>query len=264
MPANTFGTPTRLFAVGALLFALTACGSNGPSVCNHPPSSSAATCACGSGAAACPVSPGPEFLYAISITSTGGTGGLGAQILAFSVDRNSGALTPIGSGPGPSTPFLTVGLAAVNNQFLFSSDRSQSQLDGFSIDQTTGALSTITGSPFSTGTLSFPTGLASPPGSNFLYASDIGSVGAFTISSTGVPSAVPGSPFLSESGLLATAPSGGFLYAAGPSGGVAAFTIGSTGALTQVPGSPFTIPGKPTTCPPASSTPAPTSIPRCH
>jgi lactonase family protein with 7-bladed beta-propeller len=242
MLATTFGTLARLFVAGAVLFALTACGANRPVVCNAPGSSSAATCTCGSGTAACPISPGPEFLYAISITSTGGSG---SHILAFSIDRNSGALTPIGSVPGPSDLFPTVGLAVVNNQFLFSSDRFQSQLDGFSINQTTGALSMVAGSPFSTGTLSFPDSLASPPGSNFLYASSdiFGSVGAFTISSTGMPSAISGSPF-PGSGLLATAPSGGFLFAADLPGRVAAFTIGSTGALTQVPGSPFTIPGQ--------------------
>jgi len=240
MPANTLGTLARLFVVGPLLFALTACGTNRPVVCNAP-SSSAATCTCGSGTAACPVSPGPEFLYALGITSSGGSG---SQILAFSVDRNSGALTPIGAVPGPSDPIPTVGLAAVNGQFLFASDRSQSQLDGFSIDQTTGALRTIAGSPFFTGTISFPGSLASPAGGNFLYASDIVSVEAFTISSTGVPSAISGSPFFAGNGLLATAPSGGFLYAAELPGRVAAFTIGSTGALTQVPGSPFTIPGQ--------------------
>jgi len=239
MPANALRTPARLFAVGALLSALTRCGSsNAPIVCNAPSSSNSSICICGSGTGACPVNPGPEFLYAAGITSTGG------RILAFSIDRNSGALTPIGSVPGPSDPLPTVGLAAVNNQFLFASDRSQSQLDGFSIDQTTGALTTIVGSPFSTGTLGFPSSLASPPGSNFLYASDIGSVEAFTVSSAGVPSAISGSPFPLGSGLLATAPSGGFLYAADPRGRVAAFTIGSTGALTQVPGSPFTIPGQ--------------------
>lgn len=243
MPANTFGTRARLFAVGALLFALTACGTNGPVVCEAPSSSNSSTCTCGSGTAACPISPGPEFLYALGITNTVGTGGIGSQILAFSIDRNSGALTQVGSAPGPSDPFAPAGLASVNNQFIFASDRFQSQLDGFSIDQTTGALSAIAGSPFSTGTLSFPTNLASPPGSNFLYAPDVAGVDAFTISSTGVPSAISGSPFPSGSGPLATAPSGGFLYA-GEIGDVAAFTISSTGKLTQVPGSPFTIPGQ--------------------
>ena len=247
MPANALRTPARLFAVSVLLSILTCCGSNTPIICNAPSSNSnTATCTCGSGTDACAPTHGPEFLYATAITSTGG------QILAFSVDRNSGALTSIGSVPGPSNPFPTVGLAAVNNQFLFASDRSQSQLDGYSIDQTTGALSAIAGSPFSTGTLSFPGALVSPPFSNFLYASDIAMIDAFDVSSAGAPSAISGSPFPSGSGLfLATGPTGGFVYApdADPPGGVRAFAIGSSGALTEVPGSPFTIPGQPDSVP---------------
>jgi|HubBroStandDraft_6_1064221.scaffolds.fasta_scaffold208145_2 hypothetical protein len=198
MSANALHTPARLFAVGALLWALTSCSGSKPLPCAAPAGSNSSTCSCGSGTAACPVTPGPEFLYATAVTSTGG------QILSFSVDRNTGALTSIGSVPGPS---ISLGLAAVNNQFLYASDTHNSQVDGFSINQTTGALTALTGSPFSTGTLSVPGALASPPGilgsspgSNLLYVADSGTVDAFSISSAGVPTAISGSLFLPEAG----------------------------------------------------------------
>jgi hypothetical protein len=237
MPPTVVRTPAKLFVVVALSFALTACGTNAPVVCNAAPSSSGTcTCESGSGIAACPVNPGPEFLYA---TSTGG------QILAFSIDHTSGTLTALASAPGPS---MSLGITAVNNQFLFASDPLNAQLDGFSIDQTTGGLTALASSPFSTGTLSFPEGLASPAGSSILYAADVGGVAAFATNATGTPTAISGSPFSSSGAnlFLAIDPAGQFLYTSidDPPGAIFGFTVGSTAALTAVPGSPFTIPGQ--------------------
>lgn len=238
MPTNALRTPAKLFVVVAMSVALTACGTNSPPViCNLPASSGGGTCTCGSGTAACPAQPGPEFLYATSTAR---------QILAFSIDHTSGALTPLASAPGPS---MSLGITAVNSQFLFASDSLQAQLDGFSIDQTTGTLTTLAGSPFSTGTFSVPVGLASPEGTSLLYAADAGRVDAFTVGATGIPTAISSSPFPSGSGLfLGVDPSGKFLYTAADdplgTGGIFAFTIDSTGALTAVPGSPFTLPGQ--------------------
>jgi 6-phosphogluconolactonase len=235
MPNNALRTPGKLFVVVALSFALTSCGTR-TVVCPVASSSSSVTCTCGPGTAACPVSPGPEFLYATSLVG---------QILAFSIDHNSGTLTTIGSVPGPSP--LSLGLTTVNNQFLYASDMHNAQLDGFSINQTTGALTALAGSPFSTGTFSFPGDLASPPGSSLLYAADADTIDAFTISAAGAPTALSGPPFLPEVNFsLAVDPAGKFLYASDddPPGGIFAFTIDSTGGLTAVPDSPFTIPGQ--------------------
>lgn len=238
MPTNALRTSAKFIVVVTLSLALASCGTNAPPlVCAALPgsTSSSGTCTCGSGTAACPISPGPEFLYAAG----------GSQILAFSIDHNSGALTTVGSVPGPT---MSLGLTGVSNQFLYFSDSLNSQLDGFSINQTTGALTALAESPFSTGTLSFPEGLASPAGSGVLYAADVASVDAFTVSATGVPTAISGSPFPSGTNLfLAADPSGKFLYTSIDDplgGGIFAFTIDSTGALTAVPGSPFAIPGQ--------------------
>jgi 6-phosphogluconolactonase len=235
MPTSALRTSAKLFVVVALFLAVTACGTNSHMVA-CPGSSSGDSCNCGPGTAACPIQPGPEFLYA---TSTSG------QILAFGMDRSSGALTALASEPGPS---MSLGVTAVDSQFLYASDSLNGQLDGFSINQTTGALTALAGSPFSTGTLSFPAGLASPSGSTVLYATDVGGVDAFTTSAAGTPTTIAGSPFPSSGAnlFLTVDPSGQFLYTSidDPPGAIFAFTIDSTGALTAVPGSPFTIPGQ--------------------
>lgn len=238
MPNSAVRTPATLFVVVALSFALASCGTNTPVVCNFAPSSasSSSTCTCGPGTAACPISPGPEFLYAIS--SSG-------QILGFSIDHTSGALTSVSSVPSPSFSF---GFTAVNNQFLYVSDSTNAQLDGFSIDQTTGALTPLANSPFSTGPFSVPVGLVSPAGSTVLYAADVGGVDAFNISVAGTPTAISGSPFPSAGAnlFLTVDPSRQFLNTSidDAPGSIFAFTIDSTGALTAAPDSPFTIPGQ--------------------
>ncbi|MFZ0771358.1 MAG: hypothetical protein WCA49_17060 [Candidatus Sulfotelmatobacter sp.] len=245
VPTNTLETPAQLFVAIALSLAAASCGTNAPPViCALPASpSSSGTCTCGSGTAACPVQPGPEFLYATTI---------GGQILAFSIDpNNNGALTPIGSVSGPS---ISLGLTSVSNQFLYASDTHNAQIDGFSINQTTGALTALAGSPFSTGTLSLPGVLASPPGdlasspgSSLLYAADSGTIDMFTINAGGVPTALSGSPYVPEAGFaIVVDPSGRYFYASDddPPGGVFAFTTDSAGALAPIPDSPFTIPGQ--------------------
>src|SRR5580658_1001009 len=246
MPTDPLRTPAKLFAVVALSLVLASCGTSTPRVvCTALPGStgSISTCTCGPGIAACPINPGPEFLYATSIEG---------QVLSFSIDQNNnGALTAIGSLPGPS---ISLGLTSVSNQFLYASDTHNSQIDGFSINQTTGALTALAGSPFSTGTLSVPGGLAAPPGglgsspgSSLLPATDSGTIDTFTISAAGVPTALSGSPFVPGVVFsIVVDPSGNFLYAADddPPGGIFAFTTDSAGALAPVPDSPFTIPGQ--------------------
>jgi 6-phosphogluconolactonase (cycloisomerase 2 family) len=192
--------------------------------------------------AACPIQLGPQFLYA---STSGG------QILAFSIGGNNNvALTPIGSVPGPS---MSLGLAAVDNQFVYASDTLNAQIDGYAINQTTGALTALAGSPFSTGTLSVPGVLAAPPGemgseSSVLYAADSGTIDTFTISATGVPAAISGSPDVPEAGfsIVVDPIAGRFLYAADddPPGGIFAFTTDTAEGLAAVSGSPFTIPGQ--------------------
>jgi 6-phosphogluconolactonase (cycloisomerase 2 family) len=132
--------------------------------------------------------------------------------------------------------------------FLYAADLSTNAIDGLSISST-GALSTISGSPFSAPGDGGILGVAVDPSGKFLYAttdtasggSGTGLVVVFSIdSTTGALSPVAGSPF--PAGVspteLVVAPSGQFLYVSDSASGILAFSVAS-GTLTPIAGSPF-------------------------
>ena len=126
-------------------------------------------------------------------------------------------------------------------------------VSSFTINATTGGLSTVAGSPFASG--QSPYYAASDPAGKFLYVSDPSTPGIFAFSinqTTGALTAIAGSPFQTESGELITAlvpvvdPSGQFLYVTdfdscddGCRGAISAFKIAADGSLTVVQGSPY-------------------------
>jgi hypothetical protein len=93
--------------------------------------------------------PPPEFLYATGIN----------QILAFTIDPSSGALSApqVTTGPNDSN-----GIVASMNGQLYVSDFLNDEVDGFSIDSGSGVLTAIANSPFSLGD--------TPPGAGGLSA----------------------------------------------------------------------------------------------
>ncbi|HEV2222504.1 MAG TPA: beta-propeller fold lactonase family protein [Candidatus Acidoferrales bacterium] len=145
---------------------------------------------------------------------------------------------------------ISSGMVAVNSQFLYISrtTATDSQIFGYSINQTDGTLMALTGSPFFFGrNLSF-FGLVATPNGRFLYVPDVNQIDALSVDSmTGIPSIIPGSPFAAAGDeQLTVDPSGQFLYVSDgePPGGISAFTISPNGALTPMPGSPFVIPNQ--------------------
>ncbi len=151
--------------------------------------------------------------------------------------------------------FFPALLAAQNFVYTNNDQTTANSVSAFSVD-TNGALSEITGSPFTTGGAGHGLGLYSANRivvvNNFLYASNAGSndVSAFSIDAgTGVLTAVSGSPFptnafddTTHSGIsLAATPDGQFLYAGstGFGGQITIFSLDSTGALTMVGSSPI-------------------------
>jgi len=148
---------------------------------------------------------------------------------------------------------MTLGMAALNNQFLYVSDPQatvggMSNIDAWTIDLSTGALKTVSGSPFSLGPLSYAGGLATNAPAQILYVGDAGKIDALKADATGALSPILGSPFPAGVNLYLTVdPQTRFLFASEetPPGNVLAFTIdASTGGLTAVQGSPYpTIPG---------------------
>lgn len=137
----------------------------------------------------------PKFAY---------TGNQGASISGYSVDPSIGVLTPLSGSPFP------VGTSPVSvtndpqNHFLIASDISADQLHVYAINSTTGALSEVSPSPYNT-MIESETVIVDPSGTHvYLYrtgASDSypgvsgNQIVAFNLSSTGILSAVQGSPF---------------------------------------------------------------------
>ena len=179
--------------------------------------------------------PKPEFLYASG----------GNEVLAFTIDTNTGKLT------GPLTvsgPNASLGIAASPSaNFLYASDFGANAVYAFSIATSTGALTKISGSPFAAGNAPGGGGLAIDPTGRLLYMAQINSnsVAAFTVNSTtGALTKVAGSPFPASANPmhLAVDPSGKFLFVSNtndPQGGISVYTINAGGALTPVVGSPF-------------------------
>jgi 6-phosphogluconolactonase len=187
------------------------------------------------------VSPSGSFLYVLDQPTVG--------IDAISVN-STGALSAVPGSPfafPEANPFGLSGIAVDSTgKFLFAGDYGADVVAGFSINNSTGALSPIPGGLTSTGME--PRGIALDPSSKFLYVTNQldDSVSSFTLNSTfGALAPVPGSPFAlpgnSQPEAIAVHPTGKFVYAAlFNSDGVAGFSVDSaTGVLSTIGGSPF-------------------------
>lgn len=184
---------------------------------------------------------GSEFASAISV---------------FSIDATSGALTE-----APGSPFLSFNVTSADSlavdgsgKFLYVAQQLPNiPIAVFSIDQNNGALSEIAGSPFDLGIATVHTDAS---GKFLLGVAGILDQGAstnddhlyvFSIDSAGVPTPVPGSPFVTNFAPFEFAihPNGKFVYTMGDdsSGAVAAvegFQMDTTtGAITALSNSPF-------------------------
>lgn len=176
-------------------------------------------------------------------------------VTAFSVAPN-GSLTQV-----PGSPFATGGSGGgggffaanristqVVGTFLFVSNDGSNNVSVFSINTTTGALTPVPGSPFSTGGFAGNgISLGVTPENRFLFAASAGSnsISAFSIAPNGALTPVLGSPFFVNSapdGVKVT-PDGKFLSVAMPNADlVAVFSIGPNGQLTPASGSPTSAP----------------------
>ncbi len=182
--------------------------------------------------------PAGKFLFACSLYSS--------STEAFSINAETGALTPINASTFPIQGFGGCTLSIdPKGQFLYIA--ASTGVWGFTVNSTTGVLSAIAGSPFSDGSVLRES--AVDPSGKFLYAisnNTSNTISVFSInSSSGALTPVAGSPFqMALNGLAYSAavhPSGKFLYVSFPqSEEIAAWSINTlTGAITVVPGSPF-------------------------
>lgn len=233
MPIRNYFALSLILIILLALLALGGCGSKPTStICPL-------TGCCGPTSDACLA---PQYLFAM---------GLNGQIDIFPINNSTGAP---GSPTSTSGPTGSLGLAVMNNQFLYAANPQlplgASSIEAWSINDGTGALTPVPGSPFPLGPLELPAELAVANTAQTLYVGEAGSIDAFQADATGGLSAVAGSPF--PAGLntyLTVDPMSRFLFASDdlPPGNILAFTINtSTGALSAVAGSPFaTIPGFP-------------------
>jgi YVTN family beta-propeller protein len=133
--------------------------------------------------------------------------------------------------------------------YLYAANDGSNSISAFSINPATGALTAVTGSPFSTGGSS-GNGISMAATSQFLFAGNAGSdnISVFNIGPDGALTAISGSPFYAGSGSapdgMKVTPDGKYLAVAMPDiNGVGMFSIGSGGALSAVSGSPFAASG---------------------
>ena len=192
------------------------------------------------------VEPTGKFLYGSNLNDPQG------GISAYTIDPSSGALNIIGGSPFATQanfpgPFgLALGGAG---KFLYvamvGTVNANNVVSAFSIDPTTGVLTSVAGSPFPAG--QGPLRVSSDPAGKLLFTANLhdDTITAFTINaSSGALTQVAGSPLPTHSAPfdIVVDPAGKFVYVANSgSGDITVFSLDSnTGALAPVSGSPFT------------------------
>jgi 6-phosphogluconolactonase (cycloisomerase 2 family) len=186
--------------------------------------------ALGTGAGADMVVVNKSFLYLTWIPQ-GGTG----QVLGFSINRNSGTLTPLAGSPfDAGTSVVDSIVADPQGRFLVVGNGPSGELSSFKIDSTTGALTRTPNSPLTTISLQ-PANLATDGTGSYLYATEVsgGDVFGFVVDPTTFDlTPMPSSPFLLRVTRVAGEPSGQFLIGVDGSNNVDVLPIEQgTGAL---------------------------------
>ncbi len=178
--------------------------------------------------------PTARFLYATTLTGFQG----------FSINQATGALAAAGSAQAMSTASpntVTLDPSAKFAYVVHGSMAGPNTVDGYTLNQSTGAATVAAGSPFGT-TGSGSNGLSIDAAGKFAYMSNLiagyisifsinGSTGALT--QTGTASAAPGATAPSA---VTVDPTGHYVYVSNStSGNVSAFSINAgSGALTQI------------------------------
>jgi 6-phosphogluconolactonase len=186
-----------------------------------------------------------QFVY-VANSSSGSVSG-------YTINATIGALTLV---PGmPSANGLAEGRFPVSlavdpsGKFLYVGNSTDTDVVGFSINQTTGSLTGL-GPPLATGIV--PTSMVVEPTGRFVYVANLANstISGYMIdAATGTLTAVPESPFATGGSpqSIAVDPSGGSAYVAnsgrpdlGEVGTVSAFKIDpDSGTLRSIPGSPL-------------------------
>jgi 6-phosphogluconolactonase (cycloisomerase 2 family) len=177
------------------------------------------------------------------------------QVLAFSENATTGALTPV-SGTSATAGFPAgVQPSAIaedpTGRFVYVTDKAANQLIGY-IVVTGGGLQPMVNGPFATGL--YPVAVLTDPRGKYAYVANFNahSISAYALDvHSGTPSAVAGSAVSTDPGPVSIAldPALGiYLYTANIQGAsvTAEQLNASTGVLTTVQNSPFPASGDPT------------------
>jgi 6-phosphogluconolactonase (cycloisomerase 2 family) len=179
--------------------------------------------------------------------------GISQVIGGMSVNSTTGSLSLVPGSPFAADDVPAAVLVHPSGHFLYTEDLALGPglplqgVSGFSIDSNTGALTPVTGSPFTAPTNADTTGFAIHPTGKFMYASSgtaANGVLAWSIDSTsGALTALAASPFAAGTTTFGVtiSPSGKFLYSSNSlNGGISGFSIdAASGVLAPINGSPF-------------------------
>jgi 6-phosphogluconolactonase (cycloisomerase 2 family) len=175
------------------------------------------------------------------------------SIDAFAISA-SGTLTAVAGSPfsDPNNNGSEVygGTVSLDGRFLIATNRDDLSVSVFAVNQNTGALTPVSGSPFASGDIPFTAVVAVSGGNTYVAVNAIDDADVWVYqlnTSTGALTAVSGSPFTLNSWswphYIAVDTSGKFGYVVNhdfsSTSNITAVTIGANGTLTQVSGSPF-------------------------
>jgi 6-phosphogluconolactonase len=209
-----------LAPIGTALSPTPVCG---PGVCSNP-----------IGVA---VNSGGQFLF---VLNQGSAPSVSASISVFNIDQTRGLLSPASftTLTATSPQFLAI---SPTQGFLYVSNGAAGNISAFAIG-TNGALTELSGSPFSLGAGATAAGLAVDPKGQVLYAADSANNKIASFNVAGGPLAAVGSvPAGTNPVAVAVDSTSSFVYSANHgSNDVSAFKSAS-GALTQVAGSPYLV-----------------------
>jgi 6-phosphogluconolactonase (cycloisomerase 2 family) len=191
------------------------------------------------------VPPSNKFLY-VPVGAA-----VGSPIYGYSINATGGYLTPLTGSPFASVTGAGGMSFTTNGNFAFAAGSfyGSNQVESFSVNATTGALTSIGTQPSG----NVPCGQAIVPSNKFFYVPDCevtGTIYGYSVNTTtGALTALAGSPFSGHENNAGAFvhPNGKFLLVEGWANSannynapVSVYTINATtGALAEVPGSPF-------------------------
>jgi len=201
----------------------------------------------GSGPHSVTVDLSDQYLY---VTNEGSN-----NVSGFRINPGTGALTAVSGSPFP-TGKQPSSAAEATGSFLYVTNATigspAGSISGFSVNNATGALTPIAGSPFPAGAEPFSIAVSLLAGTNAYVANFVdNSLSGYTVNTgTGALTPVSGSPFTVGSRPFSVAVDilGRFVYVANSAatvsvngnGNISAFAISENGSLTAIAGSPFT------------------------